>query len=154
MLRQLHADGLSSLDYLMATHLHPDHVGDIEAGSPAAAGGAYRLAGVTDIAELIEVGTLIDRGFPEYDYPSVLKAPFADNYRAFVKARLAAGKPVERFRAGSASQITRRGHHPAPLPFEVRNVAANGKVWSGQGEQTIDLFPPLATLRPADWPTE
>lgn len=152
--RQLQAGGLSSLDYLLATHLHPDHVGDVEPGSPAAAGGAYKLTGMMDVAEMIDVGTLIDRGFPDYDYPSMLKAPFADNYRAFVKARIAAGKRVERFRAGSASQIAARGHRPVALPFEVRNLAVNGEVWSGEGERTLKLFPPLAALPAADWPTE
>lgn len=152
--RQLRAGGLSSLDYLLATHLHPDHVGDVEAGSPPAAGGAYQLTGIMDVAEIVDVGTLIDRGFPSYDYPTVLKAPFADNYRAFVKARLDAGKRVEAFRPGSASQIAARGHHAATLPFEVRNIAANGKVWNGQGEQAVDLFPPLAALPQADRPTE
>jgi beta-lactamase superfamily II metal-dependent hydrolase len=152
--RQLRAGGLSSLDYALATHLHPDHVGDVETASPQAADGAYKLTGIMDVAALVDIGTLIDRGFPAYDYPSVLQAPFADNYRAFIKARLAAGKRVEQFRAGSASQIGARGHRPAALPFEVRNVAANGKVWSGQGDRTIDLFPSLATLPAADRPTE
>jgi len=152
--RQLHAGGLSSLDYALITHLHPDHVGDVEAGSPPADGGAYQLTGIMDVAEIVNIGMVIDRGFPDYDYPSVLKAPFADNYRAFIKARLAAGKRVEQFKAGSASQIAARGHRPAALPFEVRNLAANGKVWSGQGEQVVDHFPPLATLPPADRPTE
>jgi len=152
--RQLRAGGLSSLDYALATHLHPDHVGDVEAASPPAAHGAYRLTGIMDVAALVDIGTLIDRGFPAYDYPSVLQAPFADNYRAFIKARLNAGKRVEQLRVGSASQIAARGHWPATQPFEVRNVAANGKVWSGQGDRTIDLFPPLATLPAADRPTE
>ena len=152
--RQLRAAGLASLDYVLATHLHPDHVGDVEAGSPPAADGGYKLTGIMDVAEMVDIGTLIDRGFPDYDYPSVLKAPFADNYRAFIKARLAAGKRVEQFKAGSASQIAARGHRPSSLPFEVRNLAANGKVWSGQGERAVDLFPPLATLAAADRPTE
>lgn len=142
------------LDYLLATHLHPDHVGDVGPDSPPAPGGAYRLTGIADVAQTLNVGSLIDRGFPAYDYPSVVKAPFADNYRAFVKARVAAGKNVEQFKVGSASQIAARGHAKGTLQFEVRNIAGNGKVWTGQGEHVVDRFPALAGLSAADLPTE
>lgn len=152
--RHLAAAGQDALDYLLVTHLHPDHTGDVDAQSPPSATGAYRLAGVTDVAELLEVRTLIDRGFPDYDYPARIDAPFADNYRAFVKARRAAGQAVERFRVGAARQIAPLGHRAFDRPFSVRNIAANGAVWTGAGEQAVDMFPPLATLARADWPTE
>ncbi len=152
--RQLRAGGLVSLDYALATHLHPDHVGDVSPDTPPVAGGAYQLTGIMDFAQIVAIDTLIDRGFPRYDYPSVLNAPFADNYRAFVKARGAAGQRVEQFRPGSNSQIKGRGHKPGQAAFEVRNIAANGKVWSGAGDQAIDHFPPLSSLPFADLPTE
>lgn len=154
--RQLLAGGLSGIDYLLVTHLHPDHLGDVTPASPLAAGGDYRLTGVMDVAAIVAVGTLIDRGFPNYDYPTVFKAPFADNYRAFVKARVAAGGRVEQFKVGSARQIIARGHRAVPgsAPFSVRNLAANGEVWSGQGDGTVKLFPALAQLPRADWPSE
>lgn len=151
---QLRGGDLAGLDYVLATHLHPDHVGDVGPASPLAPGGAYRLTGIMDVAQLVSVGTLIDRGFPAYDYPSVFNAPFADNYRAFVTARVKAGQNVEQFRVGSAGQIAARGHKSGALPFEVRNVAANGRVWTGQGEEVVDRFPPLAALPVADRPTE
>lgn len=162
--RQLRAAGLSALDYVLVTHLHPDHLGDVDDASPLADGGAYRLTGVTDVAALLEIGTLIDRGYPAYDYPSVWKAPFADNYRAYVAARVAAGQRVEPFKVGSDSQIGPRGHRPVPVPvtapataaapFSVRNLAANGVVWTGTGSQTVNKFPALAALPAADRPTE
>jgi glyoxylase-like metal-dependent hydrolase (beta-lactamase superfamily II) len=152
--RHLRGANLAALDYLLATHLHPDHVGDVSPETPAAPGGAYQLTGIADVAQMVKVGTLIDRGFPRYDYPSVLTAPFAENYRAFVKARVAAGGRVEQFKVGSAGQIAARGHRPGALPFEVRNVAANGKVWTGHGDAATDRFPPLSSLAAADQPTE
>ena len=153
--RQLRSAGLGQgLDYLLVTHLHPDHLGDVEAASPMAAGGSYRLTGVMDVAELLPIGMVIDRGFPHYAYPAQFKAPFADNYRAFIGARSTAGKAVEAFRVGSAAQIGARGHRPWATPFEVRNLAANGQVWSGVGEGSTALFPPLDSLPAADWPTE
>lgn len=152
--RQLRGGGLATLDYALLTHLHPDHVGDVAPGTPADASGAYQLTGIMDVAQLVNIGTLIDRGFPRYDYPSVLPMPFAENYRAFIKARVKAGGRVEQFQAGSASQMRARGHRAAPLPFEVRNIAGNGKVWSGEADRVIDHFPPLASLPAADLPTE
>jgi hypothetical protein len=152
--RQLRGGDLQGLDYALATHLHPDHVGDVGPDTPPAPGGTYKLTGIADVANMVKVGTLIDRGYPAYDYPSVFNAPFADNYRAFVRARVAAGQRVEQFRVGSTKQIGARGHKAGKWAFEVRNIAANGKVWSGQGEQVVDRFPALATLPMADRPPE
>lgn len=152
--RHLARAGLDALDYLLVTHLHPDHTGDVDAGSPPSSRGAYRLSGVTDVAELVPVVTLVDRGYPDYAYPQRFDALFADNYRAYVEARRRAKLVVERFRVGSAGQFAGQGHVKTPLPFEVRNIAANGEVWTGQGDATRTLFPPLAPLPRADWPTE
>lgn len=152
--RHLGRAGLDGLDYLLATHLHPDHTGDVDGASPLAANGAYRLGGVTDVAELIRIDTVVDRGYPDYDFPLRFAAPFADNYRAFIGARRKAGQRVEAFRVGSAAQFSGRGHRPTQSGFEVRNIAASGAVWTGQGESTRQLFPPLASLPRADWPNE
>lgn len=152
--RHLDRAGLSGLDYLLATHLHPDHTGDVDAASPLAPDGAYRLSGVTDVARLVPIHTVVDRGYPDGDFPMRIGAPFADNYRAFIAARRKAGQRVEAFRVGSASQFAGRAHRPSATGFEVRNIAASGEVWTGQGEATRQLFPPLATLARADWPNE
>ena len=46
-------------------------------------------------------------------------------------------------------------HKPADYPsFEIRNLIANGEVWTGNGEQTRKLFPEISTLKPADFPAE
>jgi hypothetical protein len=37
---------------------------------------------------------------------------------------------------------------------EVRNVAANGDVWSGHGDEVTRIFPPLASLTAGDRPSE
>ncbi|MYM96059.1 ComEC/Rec2 family competence protein [Duganella vulcania] len=153
--RQLAQAGLAAqLDYLLVSHLHPDHTGDVDDSLPFSAHGSYRLSGVTDVAELLPVGTLIDRGYPDYAYPAPFQAPFADNYRAFVRARRDAGLAVQRFQVGSAAQLAPLGQRPAPLPWEIRNIAGNGEVWSGQGDGKRALFPPLSTLARADWPNE
>jgi hypothetical protein len=98
------------------------------------------------VAEIVPVGTLIDRGFPSYDFPVAPNGRFASNYLAYVKSRVQRGQAVERIRAGSNSQLALRGYHPIPAaaPFSIRNIAANGEVWTGNAEQTRNMFPPLS----------
>lgn len=155
--RHLRATGRSALDYLLVTHLHPDHLGDVTNDSPRSTQGDYRLTGVMDVAELLPVGTLLDRAFPGYDDPMVIKARFADNYLAFVRARQKQGLAVQRFVAGRGTQIAPKGHValPAGTPaFGVRNLAVNGEVWTGEGEQARAMFPPLYSLATKDYPNE
>jgi beta-lactamase superfamily II metal-dependent hydrolase len=153
--RQLRAAGLpEALDYMLVTHIHPDHLGDPSADSPWSQHGKYRLTGVTDVAELMPVQTVIDRGFPDYSYPSVFEAPFADNYRAFIRARREKGLDVQRVAVGSAQQIASRRKTAGTPLWEIRNLAANGEVWTGSGSATRNLFPQLKDLPRADWPNE
>lgn len=149
--RHLRATGRQRLDYLLVTHIHPDHLGDVDDASPPSAQGRYRLSGVTDVAELVPVGLLIDRGYPSYDFPARPSGPYAENYFAFVESRVQRGLPVQRIRPGSATQLAMRG---GSAPFGIRVVAANGEVWTGGGEQARAMFPPLATLAKSDYPNE
>jgi len=149
--RQMRAAGLEpALDYLLVSHLHPDHLGDVNTSSPVSRQGSYRLGGVTDVAELLPVKMLVDRDFPDYSYPALFSAPFLDNYKAYVTARRQAGLPVQRFQVGSNRQIAPRNAGA----WEIRNIAANGEVWTGQGDSTRQLFPALDSIPRADWPNE
>lgn len=149
--RHLRATGRQQLDYLLVSHLHPDHLGDVNDASPLSAQGAYRLSGVTDVAELLPVGLLVDRGYPSYDYPVKPAGRYAENYSAFVQSRVQRGLGVAAIRAGSASQLAMR---VGSTSFSIRTVAANGEVWTGSGEQARPLFPPLSSLARADYPDE
>jgi hypothetical protein len=61
---------------------------------------------------------------------------------------------VERFHPGSSTQI-RLLHEAAKYPrFSIRNIIANGEVWTGDGGETRPLFPKLESLPAADFPTE
>lgn len=144
------------LDYAVLTHFHPDHMGRIVGSEPLAAPGGYRLRGITEVADSVPVRTLIDRGWPDYDYlPPPADAMF-ENYRRFVAARTSAGRAaMMRAQAGSAAQIVPRGAQQLPAPFEVRIVAVNDRVWTGQGDVTKVRFPALDTIAVAeDRPTE
>jgi glyoxylase-like metal-dependent hydrolase (beta-lactamase superfamily II) len=122
------------LDYVLLTHFHPDHVG-----------------GIARLGALVPIGTIVDRG---YDYlpPPATDRTFA-GYRRFVDAQVnERGAKVVHARAGTADQIVDGHSDPA---FEVRVVAVNDQVWTGEGAKSVTRFPALSTITVAeDRPTE
>jgi Metallo-beta-lactamase superfamily len=152
--RHMRAAGRRDLDYFLLTHLHPDHLGDLGPGNPRSPNGDYRLTGVMDVNAHLRIGKLIDRAFPDYNYPSPQQAPFAQNYIAYVKHRVRSGEICERFRVGRADQIRLLGEPGRYPDFVIRNLAANGEVWIGDGESTRSCFPDLGGLAREDYPTE
>lgn len=142
-IRRVHPDGArGELDYAALTHFHEDHMGSVKPDSPRSAAGAYQLAGITDVAEQIKIRTLLDRGWPGYDFPAPSGGVLMQNYRAFLKwQREHRGLKVERFEAGRADQIVLRRSSQAFPNFEIRNIAANGYVWTGAGTVTRNRYP-------------
>jgi beta-lactamase superfamily II metal-dependent hydrolase len=152
--RRLAETGTSALDVALLTHFHPDHMGDITDDAPRSQFGPYRLSGISDVAEVVPIRRLIDRDFPRYDYPAVRQDPTMQNYRAFVDSGAGRGMRTERFVVGSVGQL-RLEHAAAVLPsFRVRNIAANGEVWSGRGDAAVPHFPAPNSLLPEDLPDE
>ena len=112
------------------------------------------MPALVDVAALLPIGLIVDRGYPGYELPIVDRAglgaaaeipPFLANYIAFMRAREKAGGKAARFKVGASDQFA---------PFDIRNLAANGVVWTGKGNETRALFPPLDSLSPADIPEE
>ena len=143
-----------ALDYVLITHFHADHYGQLVASSPASQTGAYRLTGITAVGDALPIGTVIDRGWPDYAYPTPLVDATMVNYRQFLDAQRTRGTIVERFRPGANDQLRQR-HAPSSYPdVEIRNIIGNGDAWTGVGNATHALFPPLATIPRVDWPNE
>jgi beta-lactamase superfamily II metal-dependent hydrolase len=154
ILRQMKPAGGKELDFALITHIHPDHLGDLGPDNPLSPNGRFRLTGISDVDALVPITTLIDRGFPNYAYPLRPQASFALNYLEYVRSRTSLRKPTEQIKVGSARQI-RLVHQPSSnTSFTVRNLAANGEVWTGVGERTRKCFPDLNRLRNEDYPTE
>jgi beta-lactamase superfamily II metal-dependent hydrolase len=153
--RRMEEAGLAvGIDYVLLTHLHSDHMGRFYDALPKSKYGDYRTSGIMDVAETIPVKTVIDRAYPNYDYPAPLNDVHQRNYRAFIASLAARGAAAERFRPGSRAQI-RLLRRAADYPdFAVQNIAANGEVWTGVGESTRRLFPELRDLKPEQYPTE
>jgi beta-lactamase superfamily II metal-dependent hydrolase len=115
------------LDYFLATHIHPDHVG-----------------GLADVLAHVPIDTFIDRSFPNYapgQLPS--SAPFAQTYLALLREHAA---KVQAAQVGSTQQIVAR-KDPAHYPhFGARILSANGNIWN-PATHTVDAH--LANLPPA-----
>ena len=149
--RRLEATGKSGIDAALVTHLHPDHLGDVQPTSPQATTGDYRLTGLSDVDALCPIGLLVDRGFPSYDWPAKFDAPFAANYERYIRARRQSGRRTERIRIGAADQLAAPD---AARGFEIRTIAGNGEVWTGAGADAASVIPPLSSLAQEDWPDE
>jgi beta-lactamase superfamily II metal-dependent hydrolase len=151
----LRHDPRPALDYALLTHFHGDHMGDPAATSPNAKSGAYKLAGLTQVAENLRIGKLLDRGWPDYNYPAPLEDGATKNYRAFVKWQVEQnGLKVERFTPGRNDQVSLVREPGKHRDFEFRNIGANGEIWTGVGTATRHHFPSLDNLARADWPSE
>ena len=152
--RQIDRIGQSDVDIMLLTHLHGDHVGEATAASPQSARGNYKLTGAADVVEALHVREIVDRGWPDYRYPAPPRDATSLNYIAMAKAQAALGTRVEQARAGSLGVLALR-QHPALYPaFNARVLSVNGNVWTGEGETSKSLFPPVEGLTGEALPNE
>ena len=112
----------ATLDYVLATHYHDDHV-----------------AALNTVAGLIPIRRFFDRG----EYPPPPDGPVTERYRKF---RGALGSRADVIQPGRADQIVARGY-PS---FEIRCVAANGNIWTGRATSTRLAFPDNWATLPRD----
>mmetsp|Transcript_11895 Transcript_11895/g.39157 ORF Transcript_11895/g.39157 Transcript_11895/m.39157 type:complete len:482 (+) Transcript_11895:65-1510(+) len=113
------------LDYIVVTHFHSDH-----------------MSAVPYVADRVDFGLLLDRGYPGYDFPGPVKQLGFDDYKAFVDG-LPEGK-VQQIQLGDTSQIRcceeettpdgggglRRPNRPS---FRTR-VLKRGLTWATAGD--------------------
>ena len=127
------------VDYMWITHFHGDHTGKITNAVPGTHG--FKINGVTEVADEVNFGTFVDRGWPDYNYPSekYIRKTFGlvDDYRKMMAWQAEDhGATSEKFAVGSAKQFVLK-HDPAPFKknFQVRNLAGNTYVWTGKGRK-------------------
>ena len=132
------------VDYLMVSHFHNDHTGDstnpvrrTEGRDPD-----YVLTGIAEAGETLRFGKVFDRGFPDYDYPLPIVDPDVVNYRAFLKWQADQfGLRQESFEVGACDQIALVNKPEAyHRLFSIRNLAANGEVYTGQTGRNIRYY--------------
>lgn len=120
------------LDYALITHFHADH-----------------MSGLSDVAGLLPIQRIIDRGWPDYAFPAPITDATVRDYRRFLEQRIAdRSLIVERIRVGRADQLVPRIDPRGYPAFEIRGVAANGEIWTGRGAATMMRFPKSASPDP------
>ncbi len=130
------------LDYALISHYHDDHFGGIYPGVPRSGKGSYFLTGITGVGDIIPIKKLIDRGYDyPYDLKTLDKSKSADlqslqnlwDFTAYHEKQ--SGMVHEKLIVGSDKQIVLQ-LNPKKFPdFNVRNINANGEVWSGTPEK-------------------
>lgn len=152
------------IDYAVISHFHDDHFGSWYAGAPLSANKKYSLTGITGVADLIPVRTLLQR---DYNYPVSVEKRLAaykgkednyiktwNNYLSFLKSQQQKGMHVLPFKAGVKTQITllhQSSHFPG---FYVQNIKTNGLIWTGKDSSVRQHFPAIDSLNNKTWPDE
>jgi hypothetical protein len=145
--------GTPRLDYVLLTHFHDDHLGDVSPELKKSPAG-YILSGITEVCESLPFSKLVDRGWPDYNWPQPFEEEYVKNYILFAKKTAEKGVPVEAFHAGDNTQFT-LVRQPERYPeFEIRNIAVNGVVWTGVNKNTRNHFPSVSDLSPQEYPGE
>jgi hypothetical protein len=139
----------------MLSHFHEDHMGTIDETSKTSKNGVYKLSGITEVGDTFPFKKLLDRGYPDYDYPEPLESVTMKNYRAFADHHHRTnGMQVEKFVPGRKDQLTLVHHPEVYSDFAIQNIACNGAIWTGVGTTTRHLFPPLDELDPREYQSE
>lgn len=144
--------GNDKIDYIMLTHFHNDHFGGSNGLPKSSKSSSYTLQSLPEIMDTFKVGKLVDRGYPDYNYPFDM-ATMADNasncanYIAAVKWHVAnSGMKAEIFKAGANDQFPLLYKANDYQNVRVQNIAVNGEVWTGTGTSTTKTFPSLSQI--------
>jgi len=126
------------LDYAMITHFDCDHYGRLDHLAISVEGKPYKYTGMTHLANLVPIHTMIDRGYPNYDYPTSEKFRKRNgklflNYEMLLRERESQGLKNEQFAVGSDKQLVLKEAAAEYPTFRIQNVAGNGNIWTGEG---------------------
>lgn len=138
----------ATIDYAMITHFHDDHFGGYYDGANKSSKGDYILSGITGVNEYVPIKRLLDRGYPEYNYPNEMTSdPTMKNYRSFINAQTRNGMmKVEQFKAGVKNQIVLLNKPDEFQNFSIQNIKSNGTIWTGKDNTTFEYFPADKTV--------
>jgi beta-lactamase superfamily II metal-dependent hydrolase len=131
-----------TLDYMLLSHFHGDHMGSWSTSVPKHAGGFY-MNGYTEVGAEIPVAKFLDRGTRTNRKASdMIDSGGQGNYDKFIAwAKKTNASMDERFIAGRNDQIVLTHTPEKYSTFSVRNIAANGDVWTGSGSTAISQMP-------------
>ena len=131
------------VDYFWLTHFHSDHMGSNTARRE---GPHYGICGIMEVGEHLRFGHIVDRGYPDYDYPSAEAVANASvtmpDYRKFVEYhRDEYGTHPARFVVGSTKQFSLLNDPKTyKKDFEIWNVACNLEVAVKGSRKTEKMY--------------
>src|SRR5690554_2593461 len=106
ILRMMHPLSEKKIDYILLTHFHDDHMGNIKLSDKKSKNGDYILTGISEVGEFVSFSKIVDRNWPDYDYPTpLISSPNVQNYIRFVNWHVANGTIAEQFIVGSNQQF-------------------------------------------------
>lgn len=166
-INKIHPQANNKIDYVLITHFHDDHFGAWYNEAPLSANGKYYLTGITGIGDIFKIGKLVDRGFPNYNYPYDLHElpgkygggeiefeKTMHNYFSFLKEKQKSGTKAEALIAGSDKQVALL-NNPSKYPsFYVQNIKSAQWIWTGKDTATINQFPAYDPADKNTWPDE
>ncbi len=132
------------IDYMMLSHYHEDHSGShrLGKGRTTGRGKDYVLSGLANLGEIFHFTKVYDRGYPNYDKtPAVALGDGYENFRKFTDWKTKNGDFImEEFKVGALDQITLTKKKTAYPTFHLRNICANGLLWTGKGNETENYY--------------
>jgi len=134
----------NKINYLMLSHFDPDHMGTYSSSLPLDPTGTFRMGGITEVGAKIGFDKIIDRGYPDYNFPTDMTSNSRiANYIKFINwAKANKGVVAEQFDVGKNDQIILQENPSAYSNFEIRNIISNGVVWTGTGTGSTNTLPP------------
>lgn len=139
------------IDYALISHFHEDHFGGMYSGIPKSLNGNYYLSGITGVGDKIKIKKLIDRGFlyPYNILTDTLINPTIKNYYNFIAAQKVNNNLIhESLIVGANDQLVLTKNTGEFNNFYIRNINANGVVWSGKNDMsTFTKMPGVASIK-------
>jgi hypothetical protein len=151
------------LDYFVSSHYHGDHIGSWRAdynkfgwtpydkdGNPVSpinlTSGGFLLNGIAEVGLSIPIVKVLDRGDwktpPSSEYGTDSGNKRYQLYLNFLDfAKRKQGTVRETIQVGHTDQIVLKHDASKYTSFRVRNVAAGGYVWTGNGTSSTTDFP-------------
>lgn len=123
--------GKETVDYMLLTHFHEDHMGKKSAG--VSGSGGYVHTGVGAVYDGVKFMKILDRGYPGYYDDTSIVPPESlstSEYLEFIKYAQTQGTRMERFNVGAKNQISLTGTDASKYAstFSILNITGNGSV--------------------------
>ena len=131
-----------TIDYLIFTHWHGDHIGQARFNTPETPGAAFRFKVLADgtrgngfmcVAQDFGFRRYLDHQYPERGTHHSEDPTTIALVDPWLEKQRKKGLVCERFDVGALNQIALQ-RDPGKYPgFSIRNICSNGRLWDGKG---------------------